>query len=216
MELLVVMAIVALLAAISIPAMTKARSWADQTACTQNLRQIGVGLLLYAGEHQSKLPSSSPNAWAYNLRDYVPSDTSNGGSLSGRGAFICPARLRILRSSDSSLYALNFFFYSDVYGASVVDAKVLLNQVTAPSRTILAGDCHIAGKIPYKTIQSDNLPGINSGAGYTPPQVGKHGDGAANLLFVDGHIEPFANASELSFAKYRDKGADDLWNPVKK
>ncbi len=46
--------------------------------------------------------------------------------------------------------------------------------------------------------------------------MGKHGDGAANLLFVDGHIEPFANASDLGLTKYRDKGAEDLWNPVKK
>ena len=47
-ELLVVIAIIAILAAILFPVFAQARERARQTACLSNLRQVGLGLQLYA------------------------------------------------------------------------------------------------------------------------------------------------------------------------
>ena len=55
-ELLVVIGIIALLIAILMPAMSKARETAVRTACASNLRQIHSGVVMYANENRGWLP----------------------------------------------------------------------------------------------------------------------------------------------------------------
>ena len=57
-ELLIVVGIVAVLAALVIPAIQRARDEARRTQMTDNLRQMGVALQSYAGTHTS-LPSGT-------------------------------------------------------------------------------------------------------------------------------------------------------------
>lgn len=56
-ELLVVIGIIALLISILMPALSKARSAANNIACSSNLRQIGSGMMMYAAESTGWLPS---------------------------------------------------------------------------------------------------------------------------------------------------------------
>jgi prepilin-type N-terminal cleavage/methylation domain-containing protein/prepilin-type processing-associated H-X9-DG protein len=54
-ELLVVIAIIAILAAILFPVFAQARAKARQTACLSNLKQIGLGLMMYAQDYDEVL-----------------------------------------------------------------------------------------------------------------------------------------------------------------
>ncbi len=55
-ELLVVIAIVALLAALILPGLSRAREYAYFTACKNNLKQTGIGFLVFAADHKGALP----------------------------------------------------------------------------------------------------------------------------------------------------------------
>jgi prepilin-type N-terminal cleavage/methylation domain-containing protein/prepilin-type processing-associated H-X9-DG protein len=55
-ELLVVIAIIAILAAILFPVFAKAREKARQTSCLSNIKQIALGILMYAQDYDERLP----------------------------------------------------------------------------------------------------------------------------------------------------------------
>src|SRR5690349_12004758 len=58
-ELLVVIGIIALLVAILLPTLNKARKNAYAVQCQSNVRQIGQGLMMYANEYKGWYPSCS-------------------------------------------------------------------------------------------------------------------------------------------------------------
>lgn len=55
-ELLVVIAIIGILAAILLPALSRAREAANRAVCQSNLKQLGIMMKMYAGENKGKFP----------------------------------------------------------------------------------------------------------------------------------------------------------------
>src|SRR5690348_139195 len=97
-ELLVVIAIIAILASLLFPVLSSAKARAKRTGCMNNLRQIAVGLHLYAGEHDDTLPNitiTNGMPWAYQWRFFKELTKSYDG-LTGESSpkdtlFACPA-----------------------------------------------------------------------------------------------------------------------------
>jgi len=61
-ECLVVIAILAILASLLLPAVSRVRDAADNTTCVSNLRQIGIGIAGYAGDNDGWLPGPCAGA----------------------------------------------------------------------------------------------------------------------------------------------------------
>ncbi len=92
-ELLVVIGIVVLLAGLLLPAVAGARERSRRTACLSNLRQIGMAMIMYAGESRGRYPNANPPQSA---KSYVPTNQLftyiAARYLSGSAAvFHCPS-----------------------------------------------------------------------------------------------------------------------------
>ena len=59
-ELLVVVAIIAILASLLLPGLARAKLKGKQTACVSNLKQLGVAFNLYCADNDGKLPENLP------------------------------------------------------------------------------------------------------------------------------------------------------------
>ena len=108
-ELLVVIAIIAILAAILFPVFARARESARRTACVSNVRQIGMGWMMYVQDYDESFPpSNSPNS------------SNWGPSTTFTGKYPCKPCRPHLKGNDSitydpTIYAIPYIKSMDLF-----------------------------------------------------------------------------------------------------
>lgn len=230
-ELLVGVAILGLLAGLSLPVMGRARSAAHQTVCTANLRTLHQATLAYAADYDGYFPVA-----LHPLANFVwilggigvepwltPGYLGLGGTYEQRQATLtelfnkdksfclwCPTAqpLRVFPPCRSS-YAMNIFVGGMGIpfepGAFIPTRKII--QVVSPSKTALYMDGAFQAGAGY-TIFVGARNQFPSPAHPTNLKNNTNNPAASvNVVFVDGHVEM------RRFGTIPTDTNDSFWNP---
>ncbi len=189
-ELLVVVAIIAILAALLLPALNRAKTSAKSAVCKSNLRQLGIGFRLYVDEF-GKYPLMGLS--------YVTADDNRIRELDWDEAFLAPycgGSNNVFRCPASKHYTFGDYGYNHkggsglglggewVYSSETEDGHIVPtaeSRVLVPSDMIAIGDGNVS-LAPY--APTNFLWGTMDYWGIDP----NHSQGA-NVVFCDGHVE---------------------------
>jgi len=185
-ELLVVIAIIAILAAILFPVFARAREKARQTSCLANVKQIGLGMLMYAQDYDESMPRGSAVTW---------NPTSPNSHMMGIMPYVKNIQIFSCPSLPNAYGLTNNFvvpgqYYPASYGFNYC-LPAAMAQITAPAEMVYAMDCRNPWVDSQQSIW-ERLDGKGVGI-YTvngAVQAGQatnwHNEGI-NVGFCDGH-----------------------------
>lgn len=219
-ELLVVIAIIAILAAMLLPALNSARGSAQNSKCINNLKQVALFHIMYAGDYDDNLPYN--NAWGSGDEGgYVMKLVSTGYANSG-GVFSCPIGLNFDKGENgvTDVSGDTLPFVNPAYGTAMIGdpagtqtknynisqmskkVQPFYGNAFTPSlgKIILAADCgadggelgeHNPGLGFQKMLMRSGYEG--SSGGYYGVLFTRH-QGRANAGMLDGHVESYRGA----------------------
>ena len=192
-EILVVLFVVGVLAALLFPVFARARERARRDSCQSNLKQIGLGFLQYERDYDEKHPlayadddasgvynANFDRGWMQLVQPYIKSTA----------VFQCP--------SEPSNYFPPLRATDYWYSATISQTKNI-TDVTKPAQTVLCGDgigmpaAFVAthGEIAY----NGNAPSLKYNGEIwdvtekTDGQGGRRHLDGLNFLFCDGHVK---------------------------
>ena len=214
MELLVVITIIGILAALLLPVLSQTKKRAQQIQCANNVRQLGIALQAFTIDNNNFplwiKPHSQAVTWQQNLQQFIfsPKNTNRFSTWIHQGVWKCPA------ASDNSHWPtnggdLNFDYGYNVCGiaawtdtnsfglgghhvwssSSLPAPPVNESEIMAPSEMIAIGDGFWVNDENicegYLLWRSKQPSDFISS---TKDSNARH-RGKANVVFCDGHVE---------------------------
>lgn len=193
-ELLVVIGIIAILAAMLLPALNKAREKAKTIKCSSNQKQIANMVIFYLDDNDSYYPApwSGAENWLAQL-SYIylyKSNVSKYAEVFSRDRNLiarCPERTmtndaykdKYSGNDNWVMYGINYYYFGG--GAGHNEAKKVVSM-KHPSATIFAADASAENGKGHITIWT--------GSAHPYPRHNK----GCNVLWADNHVSWISNA----------------------
>jgi prepilin-type N-terminal cleavage/methylation domain-containing protein/prepilin-type processing-associated H-X9-DG protein len=177
-ELLVVISVIAILASLIMPTVGRVKAKARDTQCLNNLKQLGIAVVLYAEENGNKLPkaelkpsnpidSKNPDP---RLRDLLARYLANNAEV-----FRCPADKQDYFVKEGSSYEWNVKYNEQ-------KPEILREPIPVPSAE---------GQISYTNTAAAIVPLIYDYENFHSGKTRSTNSviaGFKNALYADGHV----------------------------
>jgi len=222
----VVIAIIAILASLLLPALARAKSKANQTYCLNSQKQIGLAVTMYVPDYAERIPlcRNWGKAWRGDhdlrtddmwmpelLQPYIGTNTSKPKTARPsenqfpQGLYTCPAgiKVRIPAGQPGDRFTSDFFFSND--GVTYVWNHIYLNKARTAYEVAKPVSGRRAADVanPSKATLVWEIPYWNYK--YMPHNLG------INIVCADGHAERTKGSpNEADWWAYHSR---DGWEP---
>ena len=211
-EMMVVLAIIAILASFLIPALGKSRKISYRAVCASNQKQLGVGVHMHTQDNDGELPISAikhggkpPHLyWKEQINIYingVPLRTSGSRDPSiHQGVFVCPATPEVTKAGKEG-HGLAWNFKNLGYAPDHPKEKHRVKNlkfIAKPAEVVTIGDTSDAynGSFQSRLLYE---PSRDNGLSVSDRHLG-----GLNYLWLDGHVTGWSQAKAAAGKGYTD------------
>ncbi|OGV38428.1 MAG: hypothetical protein A2020_15340 [Lentisphaerae bacterium GWF2_45_14] len=217
-ELLAVISIIAMLASLLLPSLSRAREKARQLTCINNLKQLGSSFMMYANDKSEYIATmwDGKYSWTDLLAPYCTKFTDpeearirrptvfNDSRAANYSPFICSTEKRIWGDYSSGWvnYVSNYSLNRDLMVASSTNYDRPVQKLSSMSQPARCGLLFDGKNIPYVMHFNEIL----TATGY----VDWRHNNSISILFVDGHVSSNRQSPILPIA-YNPDDNNKLW-----